>query len=172
MRRQAFSLLDIRFTAGAVVALRIVSSLAWLDSALVGKDAKFAPDFLSGAGLSERVTTTFVHTALSPALATFLRDTVLPHAQTFAVLIAVADLAIGFSLFFGFLTRLGGSLAILRAVTNVLIVGGAGTDTIGFNAMLATAGAIALVTGAGRRFGVDRALRARYPSARFLRLLA
>ena len=150
----------------------MASSLAWLDSALVGKDAKLAPDFLSGAGLSERVATTFVHTALSPALAAFLRDTVAPHAQTFAVLIAVADLAIGISLFFGFLTRLGGSLAIARAVTNVLIVGGAGTDTIGFNAMLATAGAVALVTGAGRRFGLDRMLLEHYPNSRLLRLLA
>ncbi len=150
----------------------MISSLAWLDSALVGKDAKLAPDFFSGAGLSERITTTFVHTALSPALGGFLRDTVVPHAQTFAVLIAVGDLAIGISLLFGFLTRLGGSLAIVRAISNVLIVGGAGTDTIGFNAMLATAGAIAIVTGAGRRFGLDRALLSRYPSARLLRLLA
>ncbi len=150
----------------------MLSSLAWLDSALVGKDAKLAPDFLSGSGLSERVATTFVHTALSPALAAFLRDVVAPHAQTFAVLIAVADLAIGISLFFGFLTRLGGLLAIVRAVTDILIVGGAGTDTIGFNAMLATAGAIAIVTGAGRRFGLDRKMLERNPTAKLLRLLA
>ena len=119
-----------------------------------------------------RVTTTFVHTALLPALAVFLRDVVVPHARTFAVLIAVGDLAIGISLFFGFLTRLGGLLAIARAITNVLVVGGAGTDTIGFNAMLATAGAIATVTGAGRRFGIDRLLLARYPLSKLLRLLA
>ena len=170
MRR--YKQLDIRFTAGAVIVLRIVSSLAWLDSALVGKDAKLAPDFLSGAGLNQRVASTFVHTALSPALAAFLRDTVAPHPQTFAVLIAVGDLAIGVSLLFGLLTRLGGAFAIVRAIANVLIVGGAGTDTIGFNAMLATAGAIALVTGAGRRFGLDRLLLARYPSSGLLRLLA
>jgi hypothetical protein len=62
-------------------------------------------------------------------------------------------------------------LAILRAVTNILIAGGAGSDTIGFNVMLITAGAIVVATGAGRRYGIDAVLLTRWPSARFLRLL-
>jgi hypothetical protein len=39
--------------AGAALAiLRILSSYSWLNSTFYGKDAKFAPDFLSGKGTS------------------------------------------------------------------------------------------------------------------------
>lgn len=133
-------MVDISHTGDAIVALRLASSLAWLDSALIGKDAKLAPAFLSGAGLAQRVHDTFVHTALTPAIAHLLRA--------------------------------GAAAEIARAVVNILIGGGAGTDTIGFNAMLITAGGIALASRAGRRFGLDRLLLARHPNTYFLRLLA
>lgn len=70
------------------------------------------------------------------------------------------------------LLRAGAAAEIARAVVNILIGGGAGTDTIGFNAMLITAGGIALASRAGRRFGLDRLLLARHPNTYFLRLLA
>ncbi len=129
-------MVDISHTGDAIVALRLASSLAWLDSALIGKDAKLAPAFLSGAGLAQRVHDTFVHTALTPAIAHLLRA--------------------------------GAAAEIARAVVNILIGGGAGTDTIGFNAMLITAGGIALASRAGRRFGLDRLLLARHPNTYFL----
>ena len=88
------------------------------------------------------------------------------------MLIAFGDLAIGISLSLGLLTRLGGMLAIMRATTNILIAGGAGPDTIGFNAMLIVAGMICITTGAGRNYGIDRFLLARWPSLAFLRLIA
>jgi len=163
--------IDVKYSRNAIVALRLVSSLAWLDSALIGKDAKFAPSFLSGAGLAQRVHDTFVHTALSPAIGTLLHAFVLPHPQLFAVAIAAADLRIGLSLAPGLLTRVGAAVAITRAVINILIGGGAGADTIGFNAMLITAGAIAFGSRAGRRFGLDRVLLARNPNSQLLRLL-
>jgi TQO small subunit DoxD len=78
---------------------------------------------------------------------------------------------IGISLSLGLFTRLGSMLAILRAFTNILVAGGAGPDTVGFNVMLMVAGAIGLNTGAGRRF-VDSLLLARWPSAKLLRLVA
>ncbi len=159
-------------TERAVVAIRVVSSLAWLQSALVGADAKWSPAFLSGAGLTQRITGTFVHTALAPWIARALQSVVVPHAQLFAVLLAVCDLAIGISLFLGLFTRLGAALEILRCLVNVAIAGGAGADTIGFNVMLATAGAIALATGAGRRAGIDAFLLRSRPRARGLRLFA
>ena len=163
---------DIRHSKSAVVWLRVISSLAWLDSAVIGKDAKMSPAFLSGDGLAERVTGTFIHTAVAPGVADFLQNVVLPHVQIYAVLIAVGDLVIGTSLLLGVLTRVGGCLAIARAVTNILVVGGAGPDTIGFNVMLITAGVIATTTGAGRRYGIDGRLLARWPSVRLLRFLA
>jgi uncharacterized membrane protein YphA (DoxX/SURF4 family) len=101
-----------------------------------------------------------------------LQNIVLPNATIFAMLIAFGDLAIGISLSLGLLTRLGGMLAIMRATTNILIAGGAGPDTIGFNAMLIVAGMICITTGAGRNYGIDRFLLARWPSLAFLRLIA
>ena len=163
---------DIQHSKSAVVWLRVISSLAWLDSAVIGKDAKMSSAFLSGDGLAERVTETFIHTAVTPGVASFLQNVVLPHVQICAVLIAFGDLVIGISLMLGFLTRVGGCLAIARAVTNILVVGGAGPDTIGFNVMLITAGVIATATGSGRRYGIDGWLLARWPSVRFLRFLA
>jgi len=156
----------------AVITIRMASSLAWLDSALVGKDAKFAPDFISGAGLAMRVTSTFVHTAIAPGVAAFLRDVIVPNAHLFAVLLAVGDLAIGISLFFGLLTRLGGFFEIVRALTDIAITGSTGADTAGYNGMLIVAGAIAIGTGAGRTFGLDRVLLTRFPNSKVLRLVA
>ena len=104
--------------------------------------------------------------------ADLLRNVVLPRAQLFAIPIGLADLAIGISLSLGLFTRLGSVLAILRALTNILVAGGAGPDTGGFNVMLMAAGAIGLTTGAGRCFGLDRLLLARWPAVKILRLVA
>lgn len=162
----------IHRTRAAIVWLRIISSLAWLDSALIGKDAKLAPGFLSGGGLAKSINEKFLHTAVTPGVASFLQNTVVPHAQMFAVMVAFGDLAIGVSLLFGVFTRLGAALAILRGVNNIMVAGGAGADTIGFNCMLITAGVICIATGAGRRYGIDGALLRRWPDSKLLRLLA
>ncbi|MEO7030551.1 MAG: TQO small subunit DoxD [Acidobacteriaceae bacterium] len=164
--------LDVHHARSAIVWLRIISSLAWLDSALIGKDAKLSASFLSGAGLVQSITEKFMHTAVTSGVADLLQNFVLPHAQVFAVLIAFTDLAIGVSLALGLFTRVGGALAILRATTNILVAGGAGADTVGFNTMLIAAGAIAIVTAAGRRYGIDRILISRWPASRFLRVIA
>jgi hypothetical protein len=76
----------------------VISSLAWLDSALVGKDAKLSYAFLSGVELAKRIGETFVFTAVTPGVVALLRNVVLPHAQIFAIPIALGDLAIGISL--------------------------------------------------------------------------
>jgi hypothetical protein len=67
---------------------------------------------------------------VTPGVSALLRNVVLPHAQIFAILIGVGDLAIGISLSLGLFTRLSGMLAILRGVTNILVAGGAGPDTV------------------------------------------
>ena len=146
---------SLRHASAAVVCLRVGSSLAWLDSAFVGKDAKWAPSFLSGAGLAERIRDTFAHSAATPQVAALLRDVVLPHAQIFAVLIAVGDSIAGICLFLGLFARLGGAVAILRACVNVAVAAGMGADAIGYNAMLALAGALVIWTDAGRIAGID-----------------
>jgi uncharacterized membrane protein YphA (DoxX/SURF4 family) len=162
----------INYAVSAIVFLRVMSSLAWLDSAFIGKDAKLAASFLSGAGLADTITQKFIQTALSPAVVNILQNIVLPHASVFAPLIAFGDLAIGLSLSLGLFTRLGGALAIVRAMINIFVAGGAGTDTIGFNVMLIVAGIICITTGAGRRYGIDGFLLKRWPSVAFLRFIA
>ncbi len=156
----------------AIVWLRILSSFAWIDSAFIGKNAKLAPAFVHGPGLAQRIHDTFVHSALDPRIAHLLTTVVAPHAALFAALIAIADVAIGASLLLGLLTRFGSAVAITRAVTNILVAGGLGADTVGFNAMLAAAAAICMWTAAGRKLGLDGALINRYPKAGTLRLVA
>jgi hypothetical protein len=163
---------SVRHTKSAVVWLRICSSLAWLDSAFLGKDAKLAPAFLHGGALVSRIHTTFVHTAIDSRVAQLLDSYVVPHAALFAVLIAVADAAAGVSLAFGAFVRLGATIAIVRALTNIAVAGGAGTDTIGYNLMLVVAGAICIATAAGRKFGFDAWSIERFPRNATLRLIA
>jgi uncharacterized membrane protein YphA (DoxX/SURF4 family) len=78
---------------------------------------------------------------------------------------------IGLSLALGLLTRAGAVFAMIRATVNILVAGGMGMDTVGFNAMLFVAALIVVVTGAGRFYGLDRSLRQTWPGSRFLQLL-
>jgi len=162
--------------AGVALALvRALSSYSWLDGALWGKDAKFAPDFLRGAGLTQRITTgktAFVHTTLVPGVASFLTGTVVPHASLFAWLIALGELVTGCSLLLGLFARLGGALAISQALVNIVIAGGGSQDTLGHNYMLLIVGLGVLLAAAGRTYGLDRLLIERYPSSRLLRLVS
>jgi uncharacterized membrane protein YphA (DoxX/SURF4 family) len=144
----------------AIVWLRIVSSLAWIDSALHGGE------------LATRIQQTFVHTALDARIGQVLAWYVLPHAKFFALLIAVADVAISVSLAFGLFVRLGAAIAVLRALVNIAVAGGAGGDTVGYNGMLIVAAGICIATAAGRKFGLDRLLIERFPRMRALRLVA
>jgi hypothetical protein len=73
---------DVYDARSSIVWLRLISSLAWLDSALVGKDAKLSYAFLSGLELAKRIGETFVLTAVTPALSALLRNVVLPLFQT------------------------------------------------------------------------------------------
>lgn len=162
----------IRHTKAAVVWLRLCSSLAWLDSAFVGKEAKFAPAFLHGGALISRIHTTFVHTAIDSRVAQLMSWYVVPHAALFALLIAVADAAAGISLALGLCVRLGATIAVLRALTNIVVAAGAGTDTIGYNCMLIVAAVICIATSAGRKFGLDAWLIEQFPRNGILRFIA
>jgi uncharacterized membrane protein YphA (DoxX/SURF4 family) len=156
----------------AIVWLRVLSSLAWLDRAFVGKDASVAPAFMHGGALAARIGGTFVHTALDSRLAQLLTWYVAPHAALFALLVAAADVAAGASLALGLFVRLGAAVAIVRAAVNILVAGGAGADTIGYNAMLIAAAAICMVTAAGRTLGLDARLIDRFPRSAVLRSIA
>lgn len=155
-----------------IVWLRVLSSLAWIDSAFIGTDAKIHPAFWHGGALADRISSTFVHTAIDSRVAHLLVTFVAPHAALFGSAIALADTLIGVSLVLGIGTRAGAALAIVRSLTNIAVAGGAGVDTIGFNAMLIAAAAICIGTAAGRKFGLDRGLIDRYPTSQVLRAIA
>ncbi len=76
------------------------------------------------------------------------------------------------SLLLGPFTRLGGFFCVVQAVVNLLIAGKSGPDTIGHNYLLALIGLIVLLTAAGRTYGLDGLLIARFPHSRLLRLVA
>ncbi len=86
-------------------------------------------------------------------------------------MIGVGDAWIAVSLLFGLFTRLGGVVCVLRAVTNILVGGGAGADTIGFNYLLIVFGLLFMFTAAGRVYGIDGWLIRRAPQSRLLRTL-
>jgi uncharacterized membrane protein YphA (DoxX/SURF4 family) len=165
---------SIIFAAGSLALLRALSSYSWLTGALLGKDAKFRSDFLSGAGLVDRINkpiTGFAHTALTSDISSFLTTTVVPHASFFAWLIALSEFAIGLSLLLGIFARLGGIAAILRATTNILVAG-ASPEVLGHNYMLALAGLIVALSAAGRAYGLDKTLLIRFPHSPLLRLIS
>jgi len=165
---------DVVAASTALAILRVLSSYSWLNGALVGKDAKFNPEFLDGSGLAMRILDPlkgFAHTALTEGVSHFLTNTVVPHAAVFAWLIALGELCVGVSLLLGLFTRVGGFFAIVQAVTNILVAGGNGADTIGHNYMLALVGLVVLLSAAGRTYGLDGLLIARFPNSRFLRFI-
>jgi len=166
-------ILGVMSAAGALALLRIGSSVSWLQGALLGADAKVHADFLGGQGLIERIVkpvSGFAHTAVTPGIADFLTTVVIPHASLFAWLIMLSELCVGISLATGTFARLGGLVAILRAITNVA-VGGLSPETVGHNWMLALAGLVVLLSAAGRSSGVDALLQRRFPGSRILRFL-
>jgi thiosulfate dehydrogenase [quinone] large subunit len=165
---------DAVAAATGLAILRALSSYSWLSGALVGKDAKFSHDFLSGAGLASRITDPekgFAVKALTEGVSHFLTNVVAPNAQIFAWLIALGELCVGVSLLLGIVTRLGGFFAIVQAITNILVAGGNGADTIGHNYMLALVGLVVILTAAARTYGIDGWLISRYPNARWLRFI-
>jgi uncharacterized membrane protein YphA (DoxX/SURF4 family) len=160
--------------AGSLALLRVLSSYSWLSGALMGKDAKFNSDFLAGRGLVERILDPvkgFAHTAVTPEVAKFLTDTVVPHASVFAWMIAISELAIGISLLFGIFARLGGFVAILRCITNVLVAGTA-AETVGHNYMLALAGLVVMISAVGRAYGVDGFLVGTFRDSGMIRVVS
>jgi uncharacterized membrane protein YphA (DoxX/SURF4 family) len=155
----------------ALAILRILNCYNWLNGAFVGKDAKFAPDFLSGAGLVSRINGGFVHTAINSGVASWLTNTVVPHASLFAWMLALGEAFVGFSLLLGLFTRLGGLFAIVQGLVNILVVFGGGADTIGQNYLLMVLGIIFILTAPGRVFGLDGILLKKYPNSKILKYL-
>ena len=88
----------------------------------------------------------------------FLESTVLPNAETFAVLTGWGEMLFGLSVFLGLFTRLGAAIGIF-VVLNFTFAVGRGIWLPGMDAAYIWALFTLLIGGAGRVWGVDQILR-------------
>jgi len=98
----------------------------------------------------------------------FLRATVFPHADTFALLVMIAELIAGICLLTGTFTRAGAAIAMFLFLNYMLAKGrwflspDSEDAAVFFSAMVVGLGA------AGRSFGLDGYLAERWPLTRRL----
>lgn len=93
----------------------------------------------------------------------FLLDTVIPHAHLFAHLTALGESAIGLSLLFGIVTRLGAFFGALQVIFYGLAVQHMSSGQQGFHVMLLSMMIAFLFARAGRYWGIDGRLIDRHP---------
>ena len=85
----------------------------------------------------------------------FLETTVLPHATLFATLQTIGEVAVGLGLVFGVMTRLAAAIGLFLALNFGLATQWMSFGQQGFHLLLITSMVIFLITGAGRRWGLD-----------------
>ena len=91
----------------------------------------------------------------------FLESTVLPNAETFAVLTGWGELLFGLSVFLGLFTRLGAAIGIF-VVLNFTFAVGRAIWLPGMDAAYIWALFTLFICGAGRVWGIDRILRGKW----------
>jgi uncharacterized membrane protein YphA (DoxX/SURF4 family) len=157
----------------ALVALRILTSWPWVNGAFFGADSKVGSYFLSGAFLKARISGPmgFAAHSLYPSIGHFVATTIYDNASFWAWIIFLGEATAGILLLLGLLTRIGGLIAALSALANLLAAAGGGADTIGQNYLLLVLGLLFIFTAPGRRFGLDGLILQRFPNVRWLRLL-
>ncbi len=98
-----------------------------------------------------------------PAYRAFLHGAVIPHPRVFAALVTAGELGAGLALVTGTATRLGAGVACLLFV-NYMVLKGAVPWAPSSNDAAFLAIALAVLLGAaGRWYGFDRILAARWP---------
>ena len=85
----------------------------------------------------------------------FLETTVLPHATLFATLQTIGEVAVGLGLVLGVMTRLAAAIGLFLALNFGLATQWMSFGQQGFHLLLTTSMVIFLITGAGRRWGLD-----------------
>ncbi len=126
---------------------------------------KCTGDFLAGKALTDSIHSWLPKT--HPAFyKEFLESTVLPHATTFAWLVAVGEFAVGLCLLLGLLARLSAFMGIVMNLNYVMAMGLA---PLAFHAnQLFVAGELAMIIGgAGRFLGFDYFLAKKWPRVPF-----
>jgi len=101
----------------------------------------------------------------------FLQSTVLPHAKLFATLQTFGEVVVGIGLVLGLFTGLAALIGLALAVNYGLATQWMSFGQQGFHVLLITSMLIFVMTGAGRRWGLDQLLASRAKSSRWLRAL-
>jgi thiosulfate dehydrogenase [quinone] large subunit len=96
----------------------------------------------------------------------FLQSTVLPHASTFAWLVAVGEFLVGICLLLGLLTRLAAVMGMVMNVSYIMAMGLAPL-AFHFNQLFVAGELVIVIGGAGRFLGLDYFLAKRWPHGPF-----
>lgn len=103
-----------------------------------------------------------------PWYKSFLLDTVVPNSHVFATITAIGEVGVGLSLLLGLLTPVGAFFGMLQVVFYGMAVQQQSSGQQGFHIMLFTMMLTFFFARAGRRWGIDRWLRDRYPTSSFV----
>lgn len=106
-----------------------------------------------------------------PSYKSFLLDTVIPHSHVFATLTALGEVGVGIALLFGLLTPVGAFFGLLQVLFYGFAVQQQSSGQQGFHVMLFAMMITFLFARAGRRWGIDARLRARWPESRLVQAL-
>ena len=91
-----------------------------------------------------------------------LSSTVVPHVETFASLVVIAEIYVGIALVLGFTTRLASCVALFLVI-NYLCAKGAAPWGPGIDQSDIVLAIIVLFSDAGRTFGIDKFFASRFP---------
>jgi thiosulfate dehydrogenase [quinone] large subunit len=100
----------------------------------------------------------------------FLENTVLPHGPLFAQLTALGEAAVGIGLTFGLLTAIASALGLWLVVNYGLASQWLGFSQQGFHVVLAACMIAFFFSRAGRTWGLDARVRARWPGSWIVRI--
>jgi len=161
-----------------LAALRIVVG-AWFAKSLLTKlSLHLAFGFLPVPVASARWTATmpvllgrYAADNPFPSYRAYLLGTVIPNAATYANLTALGECFVGVSLLLGLLTPAGAAVGLALSVLYGFAVQHMSSGQLGFHVLLVPLMIAFALSRAGRCFGADAALRARWPEARLVRWL-
>ena len=150
------------FLKGAVAKITIVLAWGWMP--LPGANARWLATMPALLGK---------YAAENPigAYRAFLLDTVIPNASLFASLTALGETVVAISLVLGMLTPLGAAVGLFLAILYGLAVQHMISGQLGFHLLLVSLMLAFFFARAGRTWGLDARLRARWPTAVLTRRL-
>lgn len=105
-----------------------------------------------------------------PFVKTFLENTVLPHSALFAQLTAFGEAAVGIGLTLGLLTAVASAIGLWLVVNYGLASQWLGFSQQGFHVVLAACMVAFFFSRAGRTWGLDARVRARWPGSWIVRV--